>query len=300
MRISAPAPLLALMAALIFLTGCDGAHLSFLDPQGPVAAQQRTHFLLIFGLVMIVVVPVLVVTPLLLWRYRYDGRGTYRPRWDFAWGVEVAIWGVPVLVVTVLTILLWRNTTALDPFDPLADASPPLPIQVVGYDWKWLFIYPDQGIASVGKLVVPAGRPIAFDLTSDTVMQSFWIPALGSQIYAMGGGMVTRLHLLADAPGTYRGLNTQYNGKGFHEQTFIAQAVSPTDFDIWAAKTAAEGLPLDQSALQALSQRNTVRDLIVRLEPDGAESSLQFSRVPDNLFNRILATAPSPEAGGIP
>jgi cytochrome o ubiquinol oxidase subunit 2 len=283
---------LAITLVLLALVGCDETHLSFLDPQGPIAAQQRTHFLLILSLVMVVVLPVLVLTPLLIWRYRYGGRATYRPKWEFSKAVEVVIWGVPVLIVGVLAVLLWRNTTDLDPWKAIAADEPPLRIQVVGYDWKWLFIYPDEGMAVVGELVVPSGRPLAFELTSDTVMQSFWIPALGSQIYAMGGGMVTRLHLMADDPGVFKGANTQYNGEGFHEQTFETRAVTPEGFEAWVAGARDEGVALDAKALSALEEEGTVRDLIVRLAPN-ARDSLRFFPVADDAFDRVVTATSS-------
>lgn len=262
--------------------------LSFLDPQGPVAAAQRAHLLDVVLILLIVIVPVLVVTPFLVWRYRLGGAARYTPRWAFSRPLELVIWGVPVAVVGVLAVWLWRQAEALDPYAPLASAAPPLEVEIVGYDWKWLFIYPDLQIASIGTFAFPADRPLAIELTSDTVMLSFFIPALGSQIYAMPG-MVTRLHLLADAPGRFRGKNTQYNGRGFHKQKFTARAMPPADFRSWAADVQANGIPMSGTVYRAIRQRSTLDGLHQALSADRAERGpLSFTDVPPDLFDRVV------------
>ena len=177
-----------------------------------MAAQQRLHFLLILGLTLIVVLPVLVLTPWLVWRYRYGRSAMYQPEWNFGWRWEIALWGVPTVIAGILAVLLWQNTLALDPYDPVPVREEALHVQAIGFDWKWLFVYPELGIATVDELAFPASRALRLDLTSETVMQSLFIPALGSQIYAMNG-MVTHLDLAAYGPGRFRGGNTQYNGK---------------------------------------------------------------------------------------
>ncbi|MEO8777413.1 MAG: hypothetical protein ABI389_01955, partial [Rhodanobacter sp.] len=176
----------------------------------------------------------------------------------------------PIVIVAVLAYFVVRDTHRLDPYKPLASAHAPLRVQVIGYDWKWLFIYPDQGIASIGTLAMPVGRPVAMHLTSATVMQSFFIPALGSQIYAMGG-MDTQLNLEASKPGRSLGENTMYNGDGFHEQKFTAVAMSPADFKAWVGTVRAHGLPLDAQALKIISRQSTRNDLIAALP--GAKST---------------------------
>lgn len=159
-----------------------------------MAAAQRVHFFEIIVMLLIVVAPVLLVTPWFAWRYRYGGSARYTPKWSFSWPLEMAIWGIPFAIVIVLAVWLWDNAHALDPYRPLPSTEPPLRVEVVGYDWKWLFIYPDLGVASMGELAFPAGRPLSLELTSDTVVESLLIPALGSQISAMPG-RVTRLLL---------------------------------------------------------------------------------------------------------
>jgi cytochrome o ubiquinol oxidase subunit II len=275
----------------IALAGCsDEYHLSFLDPQGPVAAVERRHFYeLVLVLGVFVLVPIFLVTPWLVWRYRYGATSSrYAPRWRFYRPLEFFTWAGPVAIVIVLGFLLWRSTQALDPYKPIASDKPALRVQVVGYDWKWLFIYPGQGIASVGELAIPAGTPIALQLTSATVMQSFFIPALGSQIYTMGG-MTTRLHLEAARPGRFLGENTMYNGNGFHQQKFTAVAMTPGAFRAWVGKVRATGMPLDERTLKTISQRSTRAQLAAALpraaSPDG---NVYLTGVKPMLFHTIV------------
>lgn len=267
------------VAALVALPGCDGIHITFLDPQGPVAAQQRTHFLIILGMMAIIVLPVLVLTPWLAFRYRYGKHNAYKPDWNFSWKWEVLLWGTPAVIVVVLGVFLWRNTIALDPYKPLLTSGPPIRVQAIGYDWKWLFIYPDLGIATVDELAFPVGGQLALDLTSQTVMQAFFVPALGSQIYAMSG-MVTHLHLAADAPGRFRGRNTQYNGMDFAQQRFEAVAMRADDFDAWVQKVREAG-PLDSRARAILAAQNTAQEAAQNL---GVTMPLRFGSVPPDMF----------------
>ncbi len=288
-RIAWKAPLLAIIPALC---GCGGGNLSFLDPQGPVAAAQRSHFYDILALLVIVVLPVLLLTPFFAWRYRYSGsQAPYRPKWSFSWPLEIIIWAVPVAVVAALVPLLWIGTHDLDPYAPLVSQASPERVQVVGYDWKWLFIYPDEGIASVGELAFPVDRPVSLELTSNTVMQSFFIPALGSQIYAMNG-MVTRLNLKADRPGRFLGENTQYNGTGFHAEKFVAEALTADAFGAWVAAIRGNGMALDARAITALDHRNTNAELAAALNV--APGLMHFRDVPSGLFKAIVEPGSKP------
>jgi len=169
---------------------------------------------------------------------------------------------VPLAVVLVLALNLWRETVQLDPYRPLPGATKPLDVQVVGLDWKWLFIYPEQNIAAVNQLVFPARRSLRLHLTSDSVMQSFFIPSLGSQIYAMAG-MVTQLNLKSQGEGRYAGENTQFNGRGFHQQKFLARAVSAQAFDAWVNEVRAAGRRLDRGVYGKLSDRSIVTAPII-------------------------------------
>jgi cytochrome o ubiquinol oxidase subunit II len=281
--------LLVIVATVLSAGGARAADVSFLDPQGPIAAAQRTHFFHVILLMMVVVLPVLVLTPLLAWRYRYGNKSArYTPKWRLYEPLEVVIWGVPLAVVTVLGFWLAHATGALDPYRPLQSAEKPLRVDVIGYDWKWLFVYPQLHIASVGQLVFPAHTPIAMRLTSDSVMQSFFIPALGSQIYAMAA-MQTKLHLMADSTGQFLGENTQYDGAGFQDQKFIARATTPEGFRDWIADVRAHGVPLTAAAYDAIRKRNTVAQLrtalkAVRMPPD----AVFFNHVPQDLFARVM------------
>lgn len=282
-----------LVMSLILLSGCSEHMSGFMNPQGPVAEAQRHHFWVIVALVMIVIIPVILQTPLILWRYRYRGDAVYRPKWDMSRWLDIVMWAVPIVIVAVLGGYIWRQTHALDPYRPLPSDQPPLEIQVVGYDWKWLFIYPEQGIATMGQLVIPANRPISFELTSATVLQSFFIPALGSQIDVMNR-MMTRLHLEADHPGRFEGKNMQYNGEGFHRQRFITRAVDAKTFDDFVQRTRQQGQPLDQSAYEVIMKKGDNRDVAraLGLDTSDTDAVIRFFPVPDGLFHTIMAGSP--------
>ncbi len=293
--------------SLPLIAGCSDAHLSFLDPQGPIAAAQRQHFWWVIAITLTVVLPVLVLTPLILWRYRYGGRARYRPQWEFSLRADLAIWGIPLLVFAVLATLTWRSTIALDPYRPLVSDQPPLEVQVVGFDWQWLFLYPEQGIATVDELVIPAGRPVSLRLTSASVMQGFFVPALGSQIDVMNH-MVTRLHLEADAPGVFPGRNMQYSGKEFYRQRFVTRALSADAFADFTHQVRAQGRSFTPEVFSLLMAKNTHAALARAL--DGTETAaitgrarqtddagspaddstpLRFKHFPSGLFEAIAA-----------
>ena len=215
---------------LVVLAAHPALGQGFLTPEGPVAAAQREHLIRVTMVTMIAVLPVLIGVPLILWRYRRGGRGAYRPGFDFSAPLEIAMWGVPAAIIVLLGTWLWQSTEALDPYEPLG--TDPLQVQVIGLNWKWLFLYPDQGIASIGTLAIPAGRPVRLQLTTDTVMQSFMVPALAGQIYAMPG-MVSDLNLMASRVGTLTGANTQFNGTGFAGQQVDVQVMTPDDWTAW-------------------------------------------------------------------
>ncbi len=258
---------LSAVALLLPLGGCSYGGITFLIPQGFAATQQRSYFIDILLILLIVVLPVILLTPLLAWRYRYRNlSASYRPNWSFSWPLEILAWGVPVVVVIIMAIWLWRGTHELDPYAPLT--GKPLPVSVVGYDWKWLFVYPTLGVASIGQLPFPADQPMAMKLTTDTVMQSFFIPSLGGQIYAMAG-MVTRLNLKAQATGSFMGENTQYNGEGFQQQRFTAVAMSPDEFSAWVQRVRAIGIPMTPAVYGIISRRSEFAAMRRALHADG-------------------------------
>ncbi len=263
---------------------------SFMDPQGPIAAVQKRHLFQATGLILLAVIPVLILVPLIAIRYRRrKGRtAAYRPAWDFSAPLEFLMWGLPVLIVAILSIYLWKATHRLDPYATNFGAEPALRVQVVGLDWKWLFIYPDLGIASVGELGIPTQQQVAMTLTTDTVMQSFMIPALAGQIYAMPG-MTTQLHLVADEAGTMQGENTQYNGRGFTKQKFQTLAMSTQDFNTWVENVRTNAIPLDEQTYRTLAMRSDRDEVQAALGTDQMpENALYFNLAGDDLFHTIL------------
>lgn len=283
--------IVSVLSAVLLLAGCTSdAHLTFLNPQGPVADAQRWHFYWVLAIMAILVAgPIFLVLPVFAWRYRYGNKSSkYTPKWEFSRLLEVLSWGGPVVIVVILSIFVWRDAHKLDPYKPLPSSQPALKVQVIGYDWKWLFIYPDQGIASIGTMAIPVGRPVSMQITSATVMQSFFIPALGSQIYAMGG-MVSQLNLQADQPGRSLGENTMYNGNGFHQQKFDAVAMPPARFKAWASRVRTKGLPLDAHALKLIAQPGTRADLAKALSSSGARGKgIYLTGVSKSLFPAVV------------
>ncbi len=279
--------LLLLVAAV--LAGCNAQHASFLDPAGPIAAAQREHLIEVVTWTMIAVLPVLILVPMMLWRYRYrNTKARYTPNWEFSGWLEFVMWGVPFVIVTVLSTKLWFSTKALDPYKPIASVESPVNVQVVGLDWKWLFIYPDFNIAAVNQLVFPVGASVSLDLTTDTVMQSFMISALAGQIYAMPG-MRTKLHLLADAPGVFKGENVQFSGAGFTEQKFDAVAVEFEAFTAWVDKVKSDGVPLDAKTYQLLGVSSTGAQVFESIGTSKMPAGIvYFNQVAPDLFNKVI------------
>ena len=262
---------------------------TFIDPAGQIAEDQKSHLVLVTLITLIAIVPVFVLLPLILLRYRRFGKDSeYRPAWEFSLPLEIAMWGVPFALIGILSWFVWQSTHKLDPYRPIDGAGEPVNVQVVGLDWKWLFIYPDLGIASVGEMAIPAERPVAMTLTTDTVMQSFIISALAGQIYAMPG-MTTELHLKADREGNFEGENTQYNGNGFTGQKFITRAMDETAFDAWVTDVQSNGVALDQAAYNTLAVRSSQEDAHKALATDAMPKDAIFFTLPDtHLFHKIV------------
>ncbi len=271
-------PLLGLMHAGWACEGdCGNSHWAILDPKGPVAADEKHLILTAFALMLIVVIPVIVMTFVFAWKYRASNlTAAYTPKWDHSHLVEGVVWFVPAVIVVILGLLVWRSTHDLTPEKPLVSTVKPLTVEVVAMNWKWLFIYPEQGVATVNQLVIPVGTPVKFRITSDSVMNSFFIPRLGGQIYAMAG-MQTELNLQADTPGTYRGLDTQFSGAGFSGMHFEARATAPQEFQRWVKETKNGRLVLDETRLKQLEvpSENVVPAYFSRVEPQLFESILQ-------------------------
>jgi cytochrome o ubiquinol oxidase subunit II len=234
------------------LGGCSDIEL--FNPKGDIGVQERTLILLALGAMLLVVIPVIVLTLVFAWRYRASNtKAIYSPKWAHSNTLEAVVWTIPCIIVALLATLIWRTTHSLDPYRPLEADTAPVRVEVVALNWKWLFIYPDYGIASVNRLEIPVNTPIDFKLTSESIMNSFFIPQLGSQIYAMAG-MQTQLHLIANSPGTYAGLSSAFSGPGFSDMHFGAVATSRQEFDEWVRKAKASPLSLDNVAYKSLEQ----------------------------------------------
>ena len=251
---------------VLLVSGCSPAHWPVLHPAGPVGLDERQLILVVIGLMLLVVIPVFVMTFWFAWRYRASNRETvYAPDWSESRGLSLLFWLVPGIIVAILGAIAWFSSHKLSPYEPIETAATPLTIQVVALDWKWLFIYPGQHIASVNRVVLPVGVPVDFKITSDTVMNAFFIPRLGGQIYAMAG-METQLHLLADRAGTWYGENTQYSGRGFPYQHFEAVALPESDFGAWVRTVQDRHHPLDTNSYARL-EKPSVRNAVVVYSP---------------------------------
>jgi cytochrome o ubiquinol oxidase subunit 2 len=240
------------LGAALLLASCKPA--GVLDPQGPIAAAARLLLINSTAIMLVVVIPVILATLAFAWWYRASnpraGRSTdesYEER------VEFVVWSIPALTVILLSGVIWIGSHQLDPRAPIAAKADPLRVDVVSLDWKWLFIYPDQGIAAVNQLIIPAATPVQFRLTSATVMNSFFVPQLGSQIYTMGG-MTTHLNLLADKPGEYPGFSANFSGDGFSEMRFVVRSVTPDDFNAWLDQARGSGPAFDDAAYAELAK----------------------------------------------
>jgi cytochrome o ubiquinol oxidase subunit 2 len=245
--------LLSLIAS-VALSGCARAHFELLEPAGDIGAQERRLILLALGIMLCVVIPVIILTLVFAWRYRATNtKATYAPNWSHSNAIETVVWSIPCVIVLFLAVLIWNTTHTLDPYKPLDSKIKPVRVEVVAMNWKWLFIYPDYGIATVNQLPIPTNTPINFKLTSDGIMNSFFIPQLGSQVYAMAG-MQTQLHLIANKPGSYAGLSSGFSGPGFSDMHFQTVAMTPDRFAAWMRRAHSAPAALDGSSLDLLER----------------------------------------------
>ncbi|MEC5161957.1 MULTISPECIES: ubiquinol oxidase subunit II [unclassified Janthinobacterium] len=258
----------ATLLPLVLLAGCNTV---VMNPSGDIAAQQGKLIVVSTLLMLIIIVPVIALTVLFAWRYRKGNTGaTYAPDWDHSTALELVIWGAPLLIIIALGLLTWISTHTLDPYRPLqrldanrpvAAGVKPLNVQVVALDWKWLFIYPDLGIATVNVLAAPVDVPVRFKISASNVMNSFYIPALAGQIYAMPG-METTLNAVINRAGVFDGFSANYSGAGFSDMRFKFHGMAPADFERWVQATKGGTAKLDRAGYQALekpSERDPVR-----------------------------------------
>ena len=269
----------------IVLTGAatlGGCSEGVLDPKGPIAAAERQILSNSLGIMLAIVIPTILVTLGVAWWFRSsNARARYLPNFDYSGRLEILVWSVPAMTVLLVGGVAWVGSHDLDPGKPIASAAKPLSVQVVSLDWKWLFIYPDQGIATVNQLTIPVGTPVSFELTSTGVMNSFFVPQLGGQIYTMAG-MMTRLHVQADHAGTYPGLSAQFSGEGFSDMRFDVEAVPAESFAQWVDATREAGPVLDAPAYTDLAK------------PSQAVAPFTYRSVAPNLFNGILTAGMDP------
>src|SRR5215813_4047633 len=268
------------LAALLFsaaaLAGCSEG---VLDPKGPVASAERLIMLNSTGIMLAIVIPTMLATlGVAYWFRASNERARYMPDFAYSGRLELLVWSIPIMTILLVGGVAWLSSYDLDPPKAIASAQKPVRVQVVALDWKWLFIYPDEGIATVNQLTVPVGAAISFELTSSGVMNSFFVPQLGGQIYTMSG-MVTRLHLLAAHAGTYRGMSANYSGAGFSDMHFNVHAVPAEEFAQWVAATRTAGPVLDAQSYAELAK------------PSQAVAPFTYHAVTSDLLKGILSTA---------
>jgi cytochrome o ubiquinol oxidase subunit 2 len=273
----------AALLVLLAVSGCSGG---VLDPQGPIGGANAKILLNAVGIMLVIVVPTITLILIFAWWFRASNtRARYRPDFVYSGAIEMVVWGIPILVILFLGGVIWIGSHELDPFKPISSPEKPVEVQVVSLDWKWLFIYPEEGVASVNELVVPAGPPVHFSLTSASVMNMFFVPQLGSMIATMPG-MVTQLHLAADKPGEFYGQSAQYSGGGFSDMNFTVRAVPQDAFTQWVATARQSGSALDRTSYPALCQQSSnVRPFTYR----SVEANLF-----DAVVNQQLPPCPGP------
>jgi cytochrome o ubiquinol oxidase subunit 2 len=270
-------PLLPLAA----LAGCNTV---VMNPTGDIARQQADLITVSVVLMLLIIIPVMILTVWFAWRYRKNANAKYEPDWDHSTKLELIIWGAPLLIIIVLGLITWVSTHKLDPYRPLdrldehrpiPASTKPLEVQVVALDWKWLFIYPEQGIASVNHLVTPIDTPVRFKITASTVMNTFYIPTLAGMIYAMPG-METELNAVLNKTGDYRGLSANFSGDGFSHMKFSYKGVTNDEFNTWVQEVKANPAVLDRA------------DYLVLEKPTAKEPVRLYGQVEPALFNRVV------------
>ena len=270
---------IAAAALALLVTACNRG---ILDPVGPVAAQEKQILINSTAIMLAIIIPTMIATIAFAWWFRRgNAKAQYRPDWEYSGAIEMVVWAIPALTIMLLGGIAWIGSHDLEPSKPLKSAVPPLNVEVVSLDWKWLFIYPDQGVATVNQLVVPAGTPVSFRLTSATVWNSFFVPQMGTMIYTMPR-MTTHLNLQADKPGAYDGLSSHFSGDGFSGMQFKVQALPADQFAMWAQAAHASALKLDGPGYAELSK------------PSSYVKPMTYGTVAPGLFDAIVANKAPP------
>ena len=260
--------------------------LAILNPKGIIALQEYRLIILAVVLMLVAVIPVYILTFTIAWKYRAGNKkAKYSPNWDHDNKLDFIRWALPTAIIMILAIMTWKTSHQLDPFQPIPSNVKPITIQVVALQWKWLFIYPEQNIATINLVQFPLNTPVHFELTADAPMNSFWIPQLGGQMYAMAG-MVTQLNLMADEVGEFDGSAAEINGRGFAGMRFVAKSTQPADFNAWVNSTQQLSSPLTFDTYNNLAL------------PSENNPQLAYSSVDKDLYNQIIMKFMAP--GNIP
>lgn len=268
--------LFSLALVVLLIGGCGYKGLSTMDSVGPIGDTERD--LLIFTLLamLFVLIPIVLLTIGISWRYRAGNtNSTYDPHWSHSWLIEMFVWGGPAVILVILAVITWVSTHDLDPYKAIKSDAKPVHIQAVATQWKWVFIYPDEGVASVNEFAFPQNVPLDIDLTSNDVMNAFMIQRMGTQIFAMSG-MRTQLHLLSRETGNFEGGNYQYTGNGFSKMRFTAKAMTQDNYQQWLNKVRTQGTPLNYAKFQQMAKPSTV------------DQPIYYSTVTDGLFADII------------
>jgi cytochrome o ubiquinol oxidase subunit II len=274
-----------LTVVLIGATTLGGCAEGVLDPKGPIAFAERQILFNATGIMLAIVIPVMLATlGVAFWFRASNERARYLPNFEYSGRIEMLVWSIPLMTVLLVGTVAWIGAYDLDPPKPITSPAKPLKVQVVSLDWKWLFIYPEEGVASVNQLTIPVGTPVSFELTSSGVMNSFFVPQLAGQIYTMAG-MVTHLNLQADYSGTYRGMSANFSGDGFADMHFNVDAVPPEKFANWVASTRSAGPILDAQAYADL------------VKPSKAVAPFTYRSVTPGLFAGLLSAELQPDEG---
>lgn len=277
-----PEALKRVLVAATLIVSASACNRGILDPVGPVAAAEKQILINSTAIMLAIIIPTMIATVAFAWWFRRgNSKATYRPDWEYSGAIELVVWAIPALTIMLLGGIAWIGSHELEPSKPLKSSLKPLQVEVVSMDWKWLFIYPEQGVATVNQLVVPAGTPVSFRLTSSTVWNVFFVPQMGTMIYTMPR-MTTRLNLQADRQGTFDGLSAHFSGDGFPGMQFKVQSLPPDQFAMWAQGSRGAGAILDGRAYAELSK------------PTSYVKPMTFGAVAPGLFDAIVANRAPP------